>query len=253
MARQALGPRALRKTAEHIAAQADTYVTEYDDDHTVALFLNRAEEETMLDDFREKAVPGTFVELRITKDGETEPVRRELYHVVATAPANAQRDPVAGEVAGTLKQYNDMLPRLIQSVGDLNNVIQAQAKGQIELAKTMTECLKIASKATKRSAKDRKKKHKKDGDKGIATEAIGFVKEMNGVLGEEKTAAVLMAGFDLVRELFGPKPTPAAQHPDTGGQEAIPREPSGGGDSGADAAPSGNDAVSSGSEVPSAG
>lgn len=232
MAKSVLGPRVFRRTAPEINAKIEEYIAGFGDDYTVSVYLNKAEEDTPIDDFVEKAIRNTHVEIRLTKDGEERPARQEFYTVVeAPSQSASARDPVLGGIADSIKQLNEQQKNSTQTIADLHRTIQEGVKGQLAMAKAMRKLLKAAAKATSRSLKDRKKAEEQLGPAGVV---LGLVKEINDAMGPEATKEILFEGFGLARELFGSL-RQGNHNPGSGSEKAVPEAPTGGGD------PGGND------------
>jgi len=224
MAKALAGPRIFRKTASEVATKAEEYIRSLADCYTITLRVNG--EECALDSLSEKAAPNSRVDLEITNDTDPADKRIELFNIVAAPGGNGGRLDTNGEVANTLKHYNEMAGKLVQTVADLNRVIQEQNKGQLEMAKAMRKTLKMVSKATKRSAKDRGKLQDA-GNMGTVKSALEIIKEAKETLGVDFIREALGFGAEFV----GLK-TPAGS--DTGSSKAVPVDAEKGEDSGKD-------------------
>lgn len=238
MGKALAGPRVLRKTAAEIAAIIDNHITSLSDDYTVNVRVNG--EDCPTDSFTERATPNASVHVDIVHDTEPDNRRLEAYCVIAaTAPRG---DGLAtAEVAQTFREYNNMAGKLMQTVADLNNVVQEQTRGQLAMAKAMQKSLKIATKAIKKSAKDRKKAETATGFAGSVGELL---KDVNSAVGPERTTRlleqVIAASGGLLRKYFGPDgagaggaaPAPAdaangagdGEHAPAEGESAPPRD-----------------------------
>lgn len=235
MGRAITGPRVFRKTASDIQQKAEEYVHTLTDDYTVTLRVNG--EDCPFDAFEEKAQVGARVDLEVANDKDPDDKRIECFSIVSGGTARSS--DVGGEYANTLKQYNDMLGKFTQTIGDLNRVVLEQNKGQLEMAKTMRKTLKMAAKAFKKSAKDRKKAQEHDGAVGAIG---GLLKEVNGVVGPEKTWRLVEMAYDTAKEALGRGK--ASNGADSGPSKTVPSDAAKGDDSGSDGAESGSDAVS---------
>jgi hypothetical protein len=241
MAHAKLGPRVFRRPITAIVEKVEEYIRVFDDDHTVEVYLNKADEDTPIDDLIEHAPVNTYIEIRITKDGDDKPTRQEFYTVV-TAPqavagttgAAGPKDPLLAEVANTLKQSNELHSKSVQTIGDLHRILQEQIKGQLAMSKTMAKLLKAASKATRKSFKDRKRAEEQTGIVGALS---GIGKELNDAVGPEITKELVMGGIDVVKDVVSVirSRKGANNGPDTGGEKTVPETPEGGKSPGADA------------------
>lgn len=235
-------PRIFKKTAAEIASHIEGYITKLSDDYTVTIRVNG--EEISLDDFAEKATPGARVELHVANDGNPEEQRVELYAVTNAVAPRGGEGLITGEVAQTLRQYNELLGRFVQTVGDMQRIIGEQNKGTLAVTKDLRKLLKAASKATRRSFKDRRRADESESGGAFFK---GLIKEMSDVLGPEKTFKILDKGFDRAAEAFGLGK--AADSPGARGAAPVSEGSSGSGDKGADAGVSGDDVVSPGSGI----
>lgn len=230
MGKAIAGPRVFRKSAAEVQAKADEYIQSLSDDYTITLRVNG--EECPLDSFAERATANSRAELIVTHDTIADDRRVELFTIIPPSQTRngGGLDAVTSELANTFKQYNEMLPKLVQTVGDMNRVVQEQNKGQLAMAKAMRKTLKLATKAIKQSGKDRARVEEQDGMAGMLK---GIIKESSDALGKEFTQDIVR---DLIGEglsLFGSRKIRAAG-PGPGGSEAISENVKGGEDPGPD-------------------